>query len=148
MEKQELTKEVILKRINDLKVNGLNVQKVGTRSYGFGKGDIESALCAQVRMTDPAVNERVSVMLDIHQYDTLNTLNYKLDRAESLLSEALIINNQKEQEELINKKRAEAMEIAEAEMLELKKNSPILYDFLDANLELSNPNMAMTAISH
>lgn len=147
MEKNELTKEVILKRISDLKENGLNVQKVGTRSYGFGKGDIESALCAQVRMTDPAVNERVSVMLDIHQYDTLNTLNYKLDRAESLLSEALIINNQKEKEELIRNKKREAQEAADAEMLHLKKNSPILYDFLDANLELSNPDMAMSPMT-
>lgn len=86
-------------------------------------------------------------MLDIHQYDTLNTLNYKLDRAESLLSEAMIINNQKEQEELINKKKREAQEAAEAEMLELKKNSPILYDFLDANLELSNPDIAMSSIA-
>ena len=145
MEQQEITKEAILKRITDLKVNGLNVQKVGTKSYGFGKGEIEMALVAQVRMTDPSVNERVSVTLDIHQHDTLNTLNFKIDIAEGLLSQAQIINNQKEQEELINKKRQEALEAAEAEMAELKKNSPILYDFLDANLELSNPNMAMTS---
>jgi hypothetical protein len=142
-EKNNITKESILKRITDLKVNGLNVQKVGTRSYGFGRGEIENALVAQVRMTDPSVNERVSVMIDIHQHDTLNTLSYKLDIAEGLLSQAQIINTQKEQEELINNKRQEAMKTAEDEMIQLKKNSPILYDFLSSNLELESPSTQM-----
>ena len=57
----------------------------------------------------------------------------------------MLINNQKEEEELINKKKVDALQAADAEMLELKKKSPILYDFLSSNLGLENEFIQMSS---
>lgn len=133
--------------LESLKERGVVINFVGNRSYG--KPTVSESLIAQVRITDPEHNQRVCVCLDVHQQDNADTLGFKIDLATKLLEKAKEINDFKQKEEEFAKQIAEQKRQTQENARELKKSSPILYDFLQANLgeeeEEELENTALTA---